>query len=143
MARIRVKRVESLIREEVAEFILREISDPRVGFVTVTKVECTSDLARAKVFVSVLGDEGQKRTTMRGLERAKKIIRARVGKVLGIRRVPELVFELDEGIEKQLRMAELIDEARSSDPHHDESAGDEDATDEDEPAAPEDDAASA
>jgi ribosome-binding factor A len=126
MARLRVKRVESLVREEAARFILQELNDPRLGFVTVTKVECTNDLSYARIFVSVLGSESQQRTTLRGLENAKPLLRARVGQALAIRRVPEVQFRLDEGVEKSIRMTELIRTARSSDIHpSDEEAGDE------------------
>ena len=116
MARIRVKRIESLIREEAAGFILNELNDPRLGFITVTKVECTSDLSQATIYVSVLGTDAQRRTSMRGLRDAGKLVRSRIAKVLGIRRVPEIQFILDDAVDKGIEMSELIREARSGDP---------------------------
>ncbi len=116
MARIRVKKIESLIQEEAARFITTELADPRLGFVTVTKVECTGDLSLARIFVSILGTEPQQRTSLRALEDAAGGVRTRVGRGLGIRRVPELEFVHDVSAEKSIRMSELIREARAGDP---------------------------
>ncbi len=116
MARNRVKRVESVIREEAANYILTELADPRLGFVTVTKVECNGDLSRAKIYTSIMGSEAQQRTTLRALADASGAVRGRVGRVLGIRRVPEVEFVHDTSIEKSIRMSELIREARAGDP---------------------------
>lgn len=116
MARIRVKKIESLIREAAAGFILHELNDPRLGFITVTKVECTDDLSQATIYVSVLGTDAQRRTSMRGLHDAGKLVRGRIGQVLGIRRVPEIQFILDDTVDKGIEMSDLIREARSGDP---------------------------
>lgn len=128
MARIRVKKIESLIREAAADFILHELNDPRLGFITVTKVECTGDLSQATIYVSVLGTDAQRRTSMRGLRDAGKPVRSRIGQVLGIRRVPEILFILDDIVDKGIEMSDLIREARSGDPdqhaEHDLAAGD-------------------
>ena len=128
MARIRVKKIESLIREAAADFILHELNDPRLGFITVTKVECTGDLSQATIYVSVLGTDAQRRTSMRGLRDAGKPVRSRIGQVLGIRRVPEIQFILDDTVDKGIEMSDLIREARSGDPdqhtEHDLAAGD-------------------
>lgn len=122
MARMRVKRIESLIREETARFILTDLADPRLGFITVTRVECTSDLAYAKLFISIMGSESQQRTTLRALTDARTAIRMCVGQALKIRRVPEIDFALDTSVDKSIRMSELIREARASDPDGGEAA---------------------
>jgi ribosome-binding factor A len=118
MPRLRIKKVESLIHNEVATFILQDLQDPRIGFVTVTNVEVVNDLSRATVSLSVLGEPAQQRTTMRGIDAAKGQIRTRVGATLSIRRVPELIFKLDESVEKSIHMNDLIDAARQGDSDH-------------------------
>ena len=117
MARIRVKKIESLIREAAAGFILHELNDPRLGFITVTKVECTDDLSQATIYVSVLGTDAQRRTSMRGLHDAGKLVGSRIGQVLGSRRVPEIQFILDDTVVQGIVMSDLLREAGNGDPH--------------------------
>jgi ribosome-binding factor A len=89
----------------------REIKDPRVGFVTVTRVEITPDLRSARVLVGVLGDATQRRRTMEGLGQATGFVRRAIGQRLRLRFTPELSFAYDEGLAATARVAELLDEA--------------------------------
>ncbi len=108
----RTERVAEELREEVARLLAREVKDPRIGFVTVTRAEVTPDLNSARVFVSVLGDESQRRRTLQGLAQATGYIRRAVGQRLRLRLTPELAFVYDEGVEATSRVAELLDQVR-------------------------------
>jgi len=116
VGKLRAERAAKAIKNEVARVFLAEIKDPRIGFVTVTKVEPTDDLQFAKIFVSVMGTESQKRTSLAGIESCKGLIRTAVGRVLKIRSTPEIAFVLDESIDKSIRISDLIRRARASDP---------------------------
>lgn len=107
----RAERVAEEIREEVARILAREIKDPRIGFVTVTRVHITPDLRSARVFVGVLGDEAQRRRTFQGLDQATGYVRRGVGQRLRLRFTPELSFAYDEGLDATARVAQLLDEA--------------------------------
>lgn len=108
----RTDRVDELLKEEIAAAI-GALQDPAVGFATVMDVASTPDLRHARVFVSVLGDEEEKRETMAALERAAGWIRARVGREVTLKYLPELRFELDRTLERAARIDALIDEMRS------------------------------
>ena len=84
--------------------------DPRIGFVTVTGVQATTDLKHAKVFVSVLGSEHERERTLAGLEAAHGVLQARVARELKMRRTPVLAFEYDPTVERGVRLTKLIDE---------------------------------
>jgi ribosome-binding factor A len=112
----RIKRIESRIRQDIAELLLTELKDPRMrGLISITRVEVTRDLAYAKVFYSVLGSETDLRTAQRFLEGATGYIQARVAKQLEIRSAPRLAFKYDDSIEKQAAITKIIDEAVASD----------------------------
>jgi ribosome-binding factor A len=95
--------------------VLYGLSDPRLGFVTVTKVKVSPDLQHAKVFVSVLGDQAERDTTMSVLENAARVIQRAVGPRLKTRTIPMISFEFDHSIEGSIRVSELIREARATD----------------------------
>ena len=89
---------------------MREVHDPGVGFVTLTRVHVTPDLQSARVFYTSLGDEGQRRGTSRALERAAPFLRRQIGSRLRLRRVPELKFVYDDSIAGQDRIEQLLKE---------------------------------
>ena len=105
----RMRRVDEAVKQVLSETI-PTLKDPRIGFVTVTAVETTSDLDHAKVWVSVFGGEGQRKQTLRALEGAAGVLQGRIGKELGLRRTPHLVFVYDRAVEHGVRMTHLIDE---------------------------------
>jgi ribosome-binding factor A len=105
----RTARLDQLLREEISGIIAKEISDPRVGFVTVTEVDVTQDLSHATVWVSVIGDEAQRELSLRTLGRAMPFVRHRLGQ-LRIRKVPELHLRHDDSVERGTRVLRLIDE---------------------------------
>lgn len=104
----RPERVREFIKEQVGEIIQRDLKDPRIGFVSVTSVEVSADLRHAKVFVSVLGDAQAKADTMAGLESAQGYVRGELGRRLQMRFFPEVLFRLDESIERGVRVMSLI-----------------------------------
>jgi ribosome-binding factor A len=110
MTSTRAERLAGLIRAEASEIIQRGLKDPRIGFVSITDVVVSPDLRHAKIYVSVLGDEDVKRRTMEGLTRATGHIRSELGARLAIRFVPEVLFRLDESIERGARITTLLRE---------------------------------
>ena len=114
----RIERVNSLIRQEISELFQREVKDPRVGsFVTVTEVRTSPDLKYAKIFVSRLGSEEEKRETLKVLASASGFFRGELFRRLRLRRIPELRFEWDDSIERGEHLLQLIDQVRGSDSH--------------------------
>jgi ribosome-binding factor A len=105
----RMRRVNEAVREVVSEAV-GELKDPRIGFVTVTGVETSTDLRHARVFVSVLGSEAKRRKTLAGLTAAHGVLQARLARELRLKRTPQLAFEYDPTVERGVRMTQLIDE---------------------------------
>lgn len=104
----RIKQIESLLKRTISEVLTRNLSDPRVaGMVSVTKVELTSDLRNANVYVSVIPPQYQHRT-MSGLQHAAGHIFSLVQKKVALRTVPQLKFQLDESLKKQGLLWEAI-----------------------------------
>jgi ribosome-binding factor A len=112
MARIRVSRVGEQIKKEIVDILRYEVKDPRVGFVTITDVEASGDLQHATVFVSVMGDEQQRKATMEALQKATGFIRAEVGRRVRLRRTPELHFKLDTSLDYSTRISEVLREIK-------------------------------
>ncbi|MBI3998550.1 MAG: 30S ribosome-binding factor RbfA [Armatimonadetes bacterium] len=106
----RAERLAEVIRAETSAIVQRDLKDPRIGFVSVTDVVVSPDLRRAKIYVSVLGDDDVKRRTMEGLIHATGHIRSELGGRLGIRFVPEILFRLDESIERGTRIVSILRE---------------------------------
>ena len=110
----RTERLSEEIREEVALLIASELKDPRIGFVTVTRVEVTPDLRTARIYVGVLGTEKQRTTSLAGLKQGAGFLRRALGRTLRLRYTPELLFLYDEGLEASDRVAKLLAEIGSS-----------------------------
>jgi ribosome-binding factor A len=110
----RMRRVNEAVRQVLSEQVGR-LKDPRIGFVTVTAVETSSDLRRARVFVSVLGSERKREQTLAGLEAAHSVLQAALAKELRMKRTPQLAFEYDPSVERGVRMTKLIDELAPDD----------------------------
>src|SRR4051812_35129475 len=110
----RMRRVNQAVRQVLSEALL-ELKDPRIGFVTVTGVETSTDLRHARVFVSVLGAERKRTQTLAGLQAAHAVLQARVARELRLKRTPQLAFEYDPSVEHGVRMTKLIDELAPDD----------------------------
>ena len=110
----RIERLNSLLRQEISDLIQHHVKDPRLGsFVSVTAVEVSPDLRYAKVFVSCLGTETQKKETLAAVTSAAGFIRHELGDRMKARRIPELSFRLDETIEKADRLLRIMNEIAS------------------------------
>jgi ribosome-binding factor A len=110
----RIDRIEEQLRIELSEIIEREIQDPRVGLATVTSVKISPDLRHARVFVTILGDAGQKKKGIQGLRSAASYIRRSLSKRLHhLKRIPDLTFDYDESVEKGIRIEELLEQIKS------------------------------
>jgi len=112
----RPDRVADLIRAELALLLTREVHDPGIGFVTITRVQMTPDLQQARVFYTVLGDDQARKNTGRAIDRAGPFLRRQIGSRLRLKRVPELTFLYDESIAGQDRIERLLNEVRTSAP---------------------------
>jgi len=106
----RVERVAALIRRETSELLIHGIRDERVhqGMVSITDVEVSGDLQHCKIFVSIYGEDTDKRNVLEGLKAASGYLRGELGRRLQMRRAPEVVFQLDRGIEKGSSVLNLL-----------------------------------
>lgn len=111
----RAHRVGDLIREEISEVLLRKIKDPRIGFLTIITVEMSNDLRRAKVFFSTTGNEKEREQTIIGLKSATGFIKRELGGRLGLRYMPEILFQYDPSLEYGSRVLKAIDEINKGD----------------------------
>jgi ribosome-binding factor A len=117
MNEIRLKRVESLIRDKVSSLIMMgEVKDPRVdSSITLTRVKAAGDLASARVWVSSFGGEEATRRAVKGLNNAAGFIQSRLGREIHMRNTPRLFFSADNSIRDGLKVNRLIDEVVSAD----------------------------
>ena len=104
----RPERVGEQIRQELSVLLAREVHDPGIGFVTITRVKVSPDLQAVRVFYTLMGDERAKRDTERALERATPFLRRQIGSRVRLRRVPEINFEFDRGVEQQERIEKIL-----------------------------------
>ena len=105
----RPDRVADQIRSELGQLLARDVHDPGLGFVTITRVQVSRDLQQARVFYTALGDESRRRHSDRALHRALPF-RRQIGGRLRLKRVPELQFVYDESIAGQDRIEQLIND---------------------------------
>jgi ribosome-binding factor A len=103
------------IRSELALLIAREVHDPGIGFITITRVQVTPDLQQARVFYTALGDDKSRANTARALGRAATFLRRQIGSRLRLKRTPELLFQYDESIAGQDRIEQLLNELKTAD----------------------------
>jgi ribosome-binding factor A len=106
----RTDRIDELLRQEIGQALERELADPGIGFVTVTKVETSPDLAHARVWVSVIGTEQQRKETLAALRRAMPYVRHGLGSKKRLRRIPELEVRLDDSLERGTRVLRILNE---------------------------------
>jgi ribosome-binding factor A len=105
-----MRRVNEVLREVIGAAISADLSDPRIGFVTVTSVETSPDLRTAKVYVSVLGDEEAREATLEGLRASSGVIQSRIAAETRLKRTPTLTFRYDETVERGIRISRLLEE---------------------------------
>lgn len=111
MNKKRIKRISEEVKKVISELLYNGLKDPRIKEMTsVTNVEVTNDLSFAKVYISVLGDDSEKKETIEGLNSAKGFIRKEISSKLDLRYTPEPIFHLDESIEQGIYMSKLIND---------------------------------
>ena len=105
----RKQKLEAQIQKLIGTLIVTELKDPRIGFVTVTRVKMSKDYAYADVYISILGDEHDRQKTLEGLQSARGFVQYRVGKSLRIHTIPEVSFYVDTSIEEGVTMVNLLE----------------------------------
>ena len=106
----RTDRINGLLRQEISKLLSHELNDPRLsGVVSITQVETSSDLRRARVYVSVLGDQQVKNTVLSGINSATGFMRRELGGRLTLKYIPELSFVLDESLDEAQQIFNVMD----------------------------------
>ena len=119
----RSEKVADLIQKEVSQMLVKSVKDPRIGFVTITKVTVSEDCRFARVYFSVAGTEAERESSGRGLDSAKGYVRKELGRRLRLRYTPEIVFQFDPSIEYAIHMEELIQSIHREEEHHGDEEG--------------------
>ncbi|MBO4779089.1 MAG: 30S ribosome-binding factor RbfA [Selenomonadaceae bacterium] len=96
---LRIEKLQELIKQEMSKMLLTDLKDPRIGFVTVTDVEMTGDLREAKIYVSIMGNAEQVKSSLEGLSSALGFIRREIGQRVRLRFTPEISFALDTSLD--------------------------------------------
>ena len=104
----RSERVASLLQREIAGFLERDLKDPRLKKITITKVQLTDDLKLARIYYSLIGTEQEKLESEKVLNRAKGMIKRLIGERIYLRFVPELEFRFDQNLEYSQKIEDLI-----------------------------------
>ena len=112
----RDRRVADAIKDSVAKIVLTELSDPKIGFVTVTRCHISRDLKNATVYFSVMGDEKTRQQSLNHLRHAGAYIRRRLGQMVAFRTLPELRFELDDLLAHEMHINEIISDLHKTEP---------------------------
>jgi|SRR5215210_2233926 len=105
-----MRRINEVLREVLGSAIASDLSDPRIGFVTVTSVETSPDLRSARVYVSVLGSEEEREATLAGLRSSHGVLQSRIADETRMKRTPTLSFHYDETIERGVRISRLLED---------------------------------
>jgi ribosome-binding factor A len=111
----RTVRLAEQIRQDLTELLARDVRDPGIGFVTLTRVRVTDDLQQARVFYTTLGEGTDAQKTARALARATPYLRRALAERLRLRRVPELTFAVDVSLANQARVEELLERIKRDD----------------------------
>jgi ribosome-binding factor A len=118
----RIARLNEQLKRELSDMIRVQVRDPRVGPVTVTAVDTAGDIGSAKIYVRIIGDEGQVAESVAGLEAAAVFLRHQLGQVLRLRKVPELRFREDRSLDHAQRIEQILSEVISEESSEDEDA---------------------
>ena len=108
MTRYRPTRVGELLQTEIAYLLLRQLKDPRLRMATISRVEVSSDLRHACIYISRIGSETEQRAALQGFEHAAGFIRGQLGKHLTLRYTPDLTFKLDTTIAYGVRISRIL-----------------------------------
>ncbi len=101
----RMKKIQSLLTQEIAKLLRDEVKDPRItGIYSITQIKVAKDLKTALVFMSIMGDDEEKNKILEGLNSCSNFIQRRLWKILTIKQIPDLKFKLDESVEKGINL---------------------------------------
>lgn len=125
MMSMRMKKVTETMKQEIGRILAYDMNDPRIGFVTVTRVEVAADIRSARVYISVLGDEKSRKGTLAGVKHAKGYIQRETASRLRTKYTPTLSFFIDDGVTEGVRISNIIDKVIAESRRD----GDEDAAD--------------
>jgi len=120
---LRIEKLQELIKQEMGKMLLKELKDPRIGFVTVTGVEMTGDLREAKIFVSVMGGAEQLKSSLEGLNSALGFIRREIGQRIRLRFTPEISFAPDTSLDYADHIQKLLLQVEGDQTHADNAQG--------------------
>ena len=109
----RPDRVAEAIRDELSQLIARDVHDPGVGFITLTRVKVSPDLQAARVYYTTMGDEKAQQETAKALKRATPFLRRQLGQRIRLRRVPEVAFFYDESIAQGDRIEQILQDLKA------------------------------
>ena len=109
----RPDKVGEAIRDELSQLLARDVHDPGIGFITLTRVSVTADLQLARVYYTSMGDEKAQRETARALARATPFLRRQIGARIRLRRVPELTFFYDQSIAHTDRIEQILQDLKA------------------------------
>ncbi len=121
----RIERVQEEVRREISAILQQRASDPRLTWLSVSRVEISKDLTHAKVFVSSLGDAETRAGALKALQKAGPFIRAELSRRIQLRHTPELSFREDRGLEASLRVSQILAESTRTHPETSSDASDE------------------
>lgn len=105
---LKAERLDMILQREISSILQFELKNPKLGFVTITDVQCTRDLSQAKVFVTFLGKQERNDAGMKILQQSKGFIRSTLAKRMTIRKVPDLVFVHDTSLEQGNKIESIL-----------------------------------
>lgn len=108
MAGLKADRMDHILMREISNILQFELKNPKLGFVTVTDVQCTKDQSLAKVYVSFLGKQDRNDAGLRVLNQSKGFIRSNLAKKIKIRKMPDLIFVQDTSLEQGNKIEKIL-----------------------------------
>lgn len=120
----RSEKVADLIQKEISQMLVKSIKDPRIGFITITRVTVSEDCRFARVYFSVTGSQAERESSIKGLDSAKGFVRKELGRRIRLRYTPDIMFQFDPSIEYAIHMEELIQSIHQGKEPHGEEEGD-------------------
>ncbi len=118
MSELRVRKIQEFIKQEVGQMLLRDLKDPRLGFITVTGVKLTGDLREAVIYVSLFGKEEEKKASMDALNQAKGFIRRELGQRLKVYYTPSIFFAEDTSLDYGMHIEGLLKKIQKEEKSH-------------------------
>lgn len=119
MSSQRAQRVAETIHKEISSLLIKGLKDPRIGFVTITSVDVTSDLRQARIYYTLMGSQESRAETQAGLDSCSSYIRQQLGRQLRLRFIPEIHFEYDASFDYGQKIEKLLSEIKTDESQDD------------------------